>query len=856
MPNAQYELPDEMVILSISDLQGNIIDYNDGFREASGYQDHELQGKPHNLLRHPDMPKQAFQDFWHTIKAGRPWFGIVKNKRKNGDYYWVAANATPIVHNGQITGYLSVRYPTTRDQIVFAERLYADVISGKSTFPWTKLDSGIKLSAIATTAAITSALVPIGVLLTGISLSVPTTIISAVVGVSATTYLAYKLFSLIRPNAEQLQGIEALANGHYKNSIVGHDAWTNALNSIRARIGSSMAIAFDASRASTRLTAALNATSTNIMVADAEFKITFINDSLVQMFKRNEASLQTILPNFDANTVVGSNMDIFHKNSEHQRAIIEKLTSPWQGELDFDVLIFKLTVAPIMSGRVKLGYVVEWLDQTQEARLERQLQIVTRSSTEGILNRRMDLTHAHGMHLALGKGINDLLEILSNFSNVIAYSVGEIAFSRLNTEVTGQYQGVFHSVQTAINLAMRNLNEVLGQVQHTSKAVTGSMLHLSDGVHHFSDQAQAQAAAIEQAAAAMAEMFSTVKNNSDNVHHANELAKGVHSRVEEGNIVMQQALVAMNVIHESGSKIGSIVSLIDAIAFQTNLLALNAAVEAARAGEHGRGFAVVAAEVRALSQKSADAAQDIKTLIDASVQQIAHGTQLVQKTSRALSDVRNSVDEMSCVVSQISETSKEQEKGIDEVNKAITVMDGVAQQSATLIEQTAASAMHVAGQMQNLDAVVRQFTLSRHGQNIDRDGNSLLADMKKAHLNWLIRISNVVHGHEKIADTVSARNPNMCGLGQWRHSDGKKFEHLPEMKMLDEAHAKFHQLVGEAIEAANAGIGETVNASMLEVEAMSRKVIALIDQLETAITKNSTPLTPIKPHQNVTKNPR
>jgi methyl-accepting chemotaxis protein len=114
--STEYLLPSHTVIVSTSDLQGNIVSFNKAFLEASGYNADDVIGKPHSILRHPDMPKDAFKDLWDTIIDGRPWFGLVKNLRKNGEHYWVAANACPIYTNGHITGYVSVRYPATKEQ--------------------------------------------------------------------------------------------------------------------------------------------------------------------------------------------------------------------------------------------------------------------------------------------------------------------------------------------------------------------------------------------------------------------------------------------------------------------------------------------------------------------------------------------------------------------------------------------------------------------------------------------------------------------------------------------------------------------------------------------------------------------
>jgi methyl-accepting chemotaxis protein len=301
---------------------------------------------------------------------------------------------------------------------------------------------------------------------------------------------------------------------------------------------------------------------------------------------------------------------------------------------------------------------------------------------------------------------------------------------------------------------------------------------------------------------------------------------------------MLHTIEAMQSIKESSSQISDIVSIIDGIAFQTNLLALNAAVEAARAGEHGRGFAVVASEVRSLAQKSADAAKDIKNLIDDSVEQISRGTALVEKTSKALSEVRTSVDKVSDVVAQISITSTHQERGIDEVSRTMSTMDTVAHQSALLIQSTAESTKEVTNKMQSLDQLVRQFQLSNDGKQISTQGRSLLADMKQAHLNWRIRMANVIMGNEQIQDIGNIKNHQACGLGKWRHHEGKRFEHLPEMQALDAAHAQFHALVADAIALANTGDCRAANELMTQVESLSAQVVSHLEALERAITRD------------------
>jgi methyl-accepting chemotaxis protein len=378
----------------------------------------------------------------------------------------------------------------------------------------------------------------------------------------------------------------------------------------------------------------------------------------------------------------------------------------------------------------------------------------------------------------------------------------------------------------------------LGQVQFTSNQVIHSMDRLSDDVHSFSGQTQQQLKAVQETTTAMTEMLNTVKENASHVRETDLLTKGVHDKVEESSQVMSQAQQAMQAIQASGQKIGDIVVLIDSIAFQTNLLALNAAVEAARAGEHGRGFAVVASEVRSLAQKSAEAAKDIKHLIDDSVEQISRGTALVEKTSQALSEVRSSVDKVSHVVDQISRSSVSQERGIDEVSRTMSTMDSVAHQSAILIQSTEASTKEMTQKMQGLDQLVKQFQLSNDGKQISHQGRTLLADMKQAHLNWRIRMANVIMGNENIDDIGSVKNHHACGLGKWRNGEGKQFEHLSEMRVLDEAHAQFHALVAEAVTLSNNGNCKSANELMAQVEELSAKVVGYLDNLEKAITRD------------------
>jgi methyl-accepting chemotaxis protein len=832
--SAEHILPASAVILSTADLPGNILSFNKAFLDASGYSETEIKGKPHSILRHPDMPKEAFKDLWETISNGRPWFGLVKNKRKNGDYYWVAANASPIFSDGRITGYVSVRYPASNEQKALGEQLYAKLRAGQAKMPWTPKAKLDQLSLFGLGLGLVSVFVPYFV---QHDLARYLETIGVLVGFGLASWRG---FLLSHPNEEQIKAIHGLANGQFREPFKGHDAWTTALNLLRTRIGQNASDTLDAARESAMLTTAMNAASTNLMVADNDFNIVSINKSLAEMFTRNEATLKTALPNFEAKKMVGSNMDIFHQNPAHQRTMVASLTSAHAGHIKIAGLYLDLTVVPVFNNGQKQGYIVEWRDVTAQCDIQAQLAQAISDANDGILSNKIDTNGHTGFYLTVGKGINAMLASLHDFAAKTVFNIGEIASNRLSGKLDGNYEGTYLIAQYAVNVALRGLNEMVAQVQFSANAVNGSMRQLSAGVNDFSDQVQQQAAAIEQTSAAAQQMLSSVQQNMETIKHANVIAHDVSGQVTAGAKTMDQALVAMKAVETSGQKIGEIVGLIDSIAFQTNLLALNAAVEAARAGEHGRGFAVVAAEVRALAGKSAEAAKDIKGLIDSSVQQINAGSYLTQEAGRELQKITTSVNEVSHIISHITNSSLEQEKAIQEVTKAMSVMDSVAQQGAALVEQTAASAEDVSGNMNELNKLVAQFQLSPEAQKITHTGRSKLAEMKQEHLNWRLRIANILSGYEKNVNVADVANHHICGLGKWRNSEGKRYDSLPIMQELDSAHAEFHQIVAKTVTFALAQDFKSVDKMMHPITALSDHIVGLLTQLEQQIERHGT----------------
>ena len=256
-----------------------------------------------------------------------------------------------------------------------------------------------------------------------------------------------------------------------------------------------------------------------------------------------------------------------------------------------------------------------------------------------------------------------------------------------------------------------NFSGIVHKVKNNAESVAIASAEIAQGNNDLSARTEQQASALEQTAASMEELGAAVKQNADSARQANQLAMSASTVAIEGGDVVGQVVDTMKGINESSRKIADIISVIDGIAFQTNILALNAAVEAARAGEQGRGFAVVASEVRSLAGRSADAAKEIKTLINASVERVAMGTALVDKAGTTMTEVVSSIRRVTDIMGEISAASNEQSSGVAQVGSAVTQMDQTTQQNAALVEEMAAAASSLKIQAQELVHVVAAFKL-------------------------------------------------------------------------------------------------------------------------------------------------
>jgi methyl-accepting chemotaxis protein-1 (serine sensor receptor) len=308
-------------------------------------------------------------------------------------------------------------------------------------------------------------------------------------------------------------------------------------------------------------------------------------------------------------------------------------------------------------------------------------------------------------------GLNRLMETTdANLADVSAL-LRAIARGDLTARMEGDFHGVFARMRDDANATVTQLRDIVTHIQAASGSITTAAGEIAAGNGDLSRRTEQQAANLEETAASMEELTSTVRQNADSARQANQLAIGAATVASEGGETVARVVTTMSEIEQSSRKIAEIISVIDGIAFQTNILALNAAVEAARAGEQGRGFAVVASEVRTLAQRSANAAKEIKGLIENSVDKVADGSALVNQAGATMGEIVASVRRVTDIMAEISAASQEQSAGIEQVNQAIVQMDETTQQNAALVEEATAAARSMEEQAHLLTAAVDVFVL-------------------------------------------------------------------------------------------------------------------------------------------------
>jgi methyl-accepting chemotaxis protein len=445
------------------------------------------------------------------------------------------------------------------------------------------------------------------------------------------------------------------------------------------------------------------------MIADNNFDIIYMNDAVQGMMRTAESDIRKQLPAFDSNKLVGSNVDVFHKNPSHQRNMVTAMTSTYRSQIEVGGRTFSLIANPIVVEGDRIGTVVEWNDRTAEVAIEAEIDEMVDAAAGGDFTKQIALEDKEGFFENLSRGLNSLVSTTEVALNDVLRMLGAMARGDLSERITRDYEGSFGQLKDDANTTADKLTEVITNIRNSATAITSAANEIAQGNADLSQRTEEQASSLEETASSMEEMTSTVKQSAENALQANNLSADAQGKAQEGGEVVSRAVSAMEEINTSSKKISDIIGVIDEIAFQTNLLALNAAVEAARAGEQGRGFAVVAGEVRNLAQRSAAAAKEIKELIRDSTHKVEDGTQLVNESGETLREIVDAVEKVSHMMRDISDAAQEQTSGIEQVNTAVSQMDEMTQQNAALVEEASAAGEAMAEQARSMNTMMDFF---------------------------------------------------------------------------------------------------------------------------------------------------
>ena len=539
------------LIVSRTDLKGVITYVNEDFVLISGFETEELLGKAHNLVRHPDMPPEAFDDLWRRLKSRRPWMGFVKNRCKNGDHYWVKARVAPIYESDKVVAYLSVRKMATREQIAAAEAAYAKI---RAKTPGVRVSFGAvvgsqwairlnplwrmslraRLYLFGTFAASTGA-----ALLVLDALGATSAVLYAVEALAliAGMYSAWWLGNDIVGRLDTAQrAFKRIDQGHYdedlpidRNDEIGR--LLLELQSMQIRTGYQIADERRRATENLRVLEALDCVRTNVMIVGPEGRILSINRSLKDLFAESIQEIHKDLPLFDVKNVVGAPLAYVQRHEQDRLAMTTdgdkvRFSSLWFGGRSFSLV----ASAVLDAQQIRRGTVLEWRERTQEALVEAEVDRITRAAAEGDLDQRIPLDGKVGFFKRHAENLNLMLDTTVGGLQEIREVMLAIADGDLSRRVVGEYRANFGEMKTAVNETVEQLARIVGEIKSVAEAVDGAAGEIANGNQDLSRRTESQAASLEETAANMQHLTSTVTQNAENARQANQRHAGGHAR--------------------------------------------------------------------------------------------------------------------------------------------------------------------------------------------------------------------------------------------------------------------------------------------------------------------------------------
>ena len=715
---AKVEAIDKVQAVIEFEMDGTIITANDNFLGAVGYQLNEIQGNHHSMFVEPEYKASAeYRDFWARLNRGEYEAAEYKRLGKGGKEIWIQASYNPVLDQDG-NPYKVVK---------FATDITAQVLQKKENEATANIASGLKVCQTGVMMADNNLdIVYLNDNLTemfrtnqqAIKNTLPNFNVEQLVGTNVDVFHA---------NPAHQRAMLASLQDVYKTDIAVSDLTfgliaTPWMDKEGTRLGTIVewedkterlakeAAEKQISAENARVRQALDNVATATMIGDVNNNVIYMNKSVSSLMKNAESDIRKDLPNFESEKILGSNIDIFHKNPAHQRDMLSALKSTYSAAIEVGGRSLTVVANPIEVNGERLGTVVEWQDRTAEVSLEKEINEMVTAASHGDFTTQLSEDDKEGFFLNLASGLNTLVSTANTGLSDVVRVLEAMSRGDMTEKINAEYDGIFDQLKTSANLTIDKLTEVIGNIRTASITLKTGASEIATGNADLSQRTEEQASSLEETASSMEEMTSVVKQSADNASSANDLAQIAKDKATEGGLVVSKAITAMDAINKSSSEIADIIGVIEEIAFQTNLLALNAAVEAARAGEQGRGFAVVAGEVRNLAQRSADASKDIKDLIRNSESKVSEGSSLVNQSGTTLTDIEEAVQKVSSMIADITAAAQEQTSGIEQVNTAVAQMDEMTQQNAALVEEASASSEAVAEQATSMSRLMEFFT--------------------------------------------------------------------------------------------------------------------------------------------------
>ncbi|MGA9665036.1 MAG: methyl-accepting chemotaxis protein [Gallionella sp.] len=445
-----------------------------------------------------------------------------------------------------------------------------------------------------------------------------------------------------------------------------------------------------------RIKIALDNAAVNVMMADNDGIIRYMNKATENLMRSSEANMRKVFPQFNADKLIGENFDIFHRNPSHQRNLLANLRSQHITQITVADKVFKLSASPMFGpDGERLGSIVEWLERTAEVKAENEITALVEAAAAGDFSKRVESAGLVGFYKDVAGGMNTITGTTESAINDVQRVLAGMAQGDLTQSINAEYSGAFADLKASVNTTIDKLSSIITEVRSASDNLSSASEEVSATAQSMSQASSEQAASVEETSASVEQMSASINQNTENAKITDGMAAKASKEANEGGDAVKQTVAAMQQI---AKKIG----IIDDIAYQTNLLALNAAIEAARAGEHGKGFAVVAAEVRKLAERSQVAAQEIGEVASNSVG-------LAERAGKLLDEMVPSINKTSDLVQEITAASEEQSSGVGQINTALAQLTQITQQNASASEELAATAEEMSGQAENLQQTMGFF---------------------------------------------------------------------------------------------------------------------------------------------------